>query len=72
MSERIKVTVNGSPVEIFRGMKVKHALIAFDQKLYAAAAEGRILVEDSHGFRIGLEGALSDGATINTRPRSGD
>lgn len=72
MGERITVIVNGRPVEIFVGMKVKHALIAFDQKVYAAAAEGRILVEDSHGFQIGLDGALSDGATINTRPRGDD
>jgi len=71
MSERITVTVNGSPVEIFRGMKVKHALMAFNQDLYAAAAQGRILVEDSRGFRIGLEGALSDGSRIITRPSGG-
>lgn len=72
MDEPITVSVNGSPVRIHRGMKVKHALIAFDQKTYAAAVEGRILVEDSHGFRIGLEGTLSNGATINTRPRGGE
>lgn len=72
MGDRITVTVNGNPVEIFQGMKVKHALIAFDQMLYAAAAQGRILVEDSHGFRIGLDGALSDGSRIITRPCRSD
>ncbi|MCU0586985.1 MAG: hypothetical protein MUF52_02410 [Syntrophobacteraceae bacterium] len=67
MGERIRVLVNGRPVEIYRGMKVKHALIAYDQNVYAAAAEGRVVVEDVHGFRVGLEGALSDGAAITTR-----
>jgi sulfur carrier protein ThiS len=70
MDELITVSVNGSPVRIHRGMKVRHALIAFDQEIYAAAMEGRIVVEDSRGFRIGLDGALSNGARILTRPRS--
>jgi hypothetical protein len=70
MSEQITVFVNGAPVRIHRGMKVKHALIACDQELYAAAMDGRITVEDSRGFPIGLEGALSSGARILTRPRS--
>ncbi len=70
MDEQITVFVNGAPVQIHRGMKVKHALIAFDQEIYAAAMDGRIIVEDSRGFRIGLEGALSTGARILTRPRN--
>ncbi len=69
MREQITVFVNGAPVRIPRGMKVKHALIAFDQETYAAASDGRVVVEDSRGFRIGLDGALSDGARIATRSR---
>jgi hypothetical protein len=72
MEERITVLVNGRPVEIHRCMKVKHALIAYDQGVYTAAAGGSVIVEDSHGFRVGLDGALSDGAVITTRPRSSD
>jgi hypothetical protein len=68
MDERITVIVNGHPVQIYRGMKVKHALIALDQQIYSAAVEGRIVVEDSRGFRIGLDGALAHGAAISTRP----
>ncbi len=70
MGERITVIVNGIPVRLFRGMRVKHALIALDQKIYAAATEGRIWIEDAHGFRIGLEGALSDGTILKTRERT--
>ncbi|NTW35124.1 MAG: hypothetical protein HGB17_03155 [Syntrophobacteraceae bacterium] len=70
MSEQITVFVNGARVRIHRGMNVEHALLAFDQEIYLAAIEGRIVVEDSRGFRIGLDGALTNGARILTRPRS--
>jgi hypothetical protein len=69
MSEQITVFVNGTPVRIHRGMKVEHALIAFDQKIYAAVMDGMMVVEDSRGFRVGLDGALSEGAAITTRSR---
>lgn len=69
MAERIRVFVNGSPVEILRGMQVKHALIAFDQKIYEAALAGRMVVRDERGFRLGLEGALAHGVHILVRPR---
>ena len=67
MDERITVVVNGQRVEVYRGMRVKHALIALDQELYAAASEGRIVVEDAQGFRVGLEGSLHEGARLRTR-----
>ena len=67
MEENIAVFVNGSPVTIYRGMQVKHALISYDQSLYEACSSGEMSVEDEHGFRVGLEGALHDGAKIYTR-----
>jgi hypothetical protein len=70
MEERITVFVNGEPVELYRGMRVKHALIALDQRLYQDAAEGGIVVEDQHGFRLGLDGALHPGTRLTTRRRS--
>ncbi len=63
----MEVFVNGNKVQIYRGMKVKHALIAFDQALYTAAVEGKIGVEDENGFALGLDGGLSEGAKIFTR-----
>ncbi|MFZ2447742.1 MAG: hypothetical protein WAW37_15405 [Syntrophobacteraceae bacterium] len=63
----MEVFVNGRKVRIHRGMSVKHALIACDQDLYRAALEGALRVEDENGFVVGLDGALSDGARINTR-----
>ncbi len=69
MNERIEVFINDNPVFIYRGMQVKHALISYDYSVYQACERGDVRVEDEHGFRIGLEGALSDGAKIYTKKR---
>jgi hypothetical protein len=68
MEERITVFVNGQTVELYQGMQVKHALIALDQRLYNDALEGKIVVEDHRGFRLGLDGSVHSGAHINTHP----
>lgn len=68
MADRMTVYVNDRPVRIFRGMAVRHALIAADETLYRAARAGDVIVEDGSGFRVGLEGSLDDGARIYTRP----
>ena len=60
------VYVNGNEVRLHRGMKVKHALIAFDQSLYDAAEAGDLVVRDASGFNVGLEGSLRDGARLST------
>jgi hypothetical protein len=70
MEEIIVVHVNEKPVSLYRGMHVKHALISHDYAIYEACARGDMTVEDEHGFRVGLEGALHDGAKIYTRKRS--
>lgn len=67
MNEHITVFVNDQPVRIYRGMRVKHALIACDYALYRAAAAGEVLVEDTHGFKVGLEGSLQEGSRIFTK-----
>ncbi len=66
MSEQIGVYVNGKKISLYRGMKVKHALIAYDQSLYKAALAGEVRIEDSNGFAVGLEGGLADGFAIST------
>lgn len=66
MNENIAVYVNGQKVVVYRGMKVKHALIAYDQSLYGAALAGEVRVEDENGFTVGLEGCLAEGARIFT------
>jgi len=66
MNENIDVYVNDQKIALYRGMKVKHALIAYDQSLYKAALAGEVRVEDENGFTVGLEGSLADGAKIFT------
>lgn len=66
MKERLAVFVNREPVEVFRGMTVKHALIAYDEVVYEACRDGRATVENEDGFPLGLEGALEQGAQLFT------
>jgi hypothetical protein len=68
MTDQILVFVNDRSVKIYRGMRVKHALISCDYALYRAAEEGNLFIEDESGFRIGLEGALHEKSRIYTRP----
>ncbi|MBP1720497.1 MAG: hypothetical protein H6Q50_9 [Deltaproteobacteria bacterium] len=69
--DKMTVYVNDNEVTLHRGMKVKHALIAFDQSLYDAAEAGDLAVRDANGFNVGLEGSLRDGAKIYTRSAKG-
>jgi hypothetical protein len=69
MKEHWTVFVNGMPVKVHRAMKVKHALIASDEALYDACRNGRLIVETEDGFRVDLEGALSEGSRIVTKDR---
>jgi hypothetical protein len=66
MTEKITVFVDDRPVPLYRGMQVKHALIACDQTLYQRADRGELIVVDRNGFRLGLEGALQEGSRIFT------
>jgi hypothetical protein len=69
--EQLSVYVNGKKVMIYRGMTVKHALIACDDSLYRAAKEGSVIVEDEHGFAVGLEGSLHEGAKLYIKKAKG-
>ncbi len=62
--ERMTVYVDGRPLQLYRGMKVRHALISIESSLCAAVEEGRILVMDANGFEVGLDGALEDGSRL--------
>ncbi|MBN2687764.1 MAG: hypothetical protein JXR85_06255 [Deltaproteobacteria bacterium] len=68
MKDRIVVYVNDSKVAIYVGMQVRHALIACNESLYAAARNGEIAVTDESGFHIGLDGSLQEGARLYTKP----
>jgi hypothetical protein len=72
MKERFSVFVNGTAVEVHRGMKVKHALIAYGGRVYRDCTEGRATVRDESGFVVGLEGALHEGARYVVQTPEGD
>lgn len=69
MKDTIEIFVNDRKISIYRGMQVKHALIAYDQDVYKAASDGIARVEDENGFLVGLEGALHEGARVYVKPR---
>ena len=56
-SKKIKVYLNGKPVHIFRGMKVKHIL---NQNTLKEIRHGDKIVTDEDGHERGLEGSLTD------------
>ncbi len=58
---RIVVFVEDCEVPLFRGMEVKHALIAYNMNIYQEALEGKLKVVDEWGNEVGLSGAISDG-----------
>jgi len=64
------VFVNGRKVSVYRGMSVKHALIAYNQRTYEEAISADVRIEDENGFTLGLEGALAEGARIFVKPRT--
>ncbi len=70
MNRTIEVFVNDRQVSIYRGMKVRHALIAFDQAIYSAVSSGKLLVFDQNGFVLGLDGSLEEGAKIYTSEKA--
>lgn len=69
--EIISIFVNDRPVNIYRGMAVKHALLALDQNLYKAAQKGEIIVRDDQGFTVGLEGSLHHQSRLYTAKLQG-
>ena len=57
----MKVTVNDIQIDLMPGMTVRHALIGAG--LFGEAKEGK-KVFDERGNEVGLDGALSDNASI--------
>lgn len=57
----MKVYVNQTPVDLFPGMTVKHALIGAG---LLETIEGSKKVFDEWGNELGLDGALSEGMRI--------
>ena len=65
-SKRIKVYVNGEPIYIFKGMKVKHILT---QNMAKDVKNGTKIVMDGDGHERGLEGSLTNGEKLYIKER---
>jgi hypothetical protein len=61
----MQVTVDGTEVELLPGMTVRHAILA----RYGADDEN-VRVTDRWGNLVGLDGAVSDGASLHTARRT--
>jgi len=57
----MRVYVDGKPVDLVPGMRVKHAVISAGRM--AEISRG-LKVYDAWGHELGLDGALSDGMRI--------
>ena len=60
----MRVYVNGAPIEVLPGMKVRHALT--QAGLLSKIEDGK-KVYDQWGNEVGLDGALSEGMKLEVR-----
>lgn len=65
---RITVFVNDTPRRLFLGLRVRHAL---GHSVARLAELGQATVEDGHGNRVDLDGALYDGERLYVRQQAG-
>ncbi|MDX5474858.1 MAG: hypothetical protein LPK00_04910 [Bacillaceae bacterium] len=57
----MKININGIPIELFHGAKVKHALLKTDEDLYKKVLSGKAIVQDQEGNETEINGAVGDG-----------
>ena len=68
----MQVNVNGRPVEIFAGAKVRDVLRRYSRVEWKRVRDGGRTVCDRHGHEIGLDGELTGGEELITRDRPGE
>jgi hypothetical protein len=63
----MQVKVNGQPVEIFAGAKVRDVLRRYSRTAWKRVRDGGSKVCDTHGHEVGLDGELTGGEELITR-----
>jgi hypothetical protein len=58
----MKVFVNEKEIILFRGAKVKDAVLSFDRKILRETAQYEI--SDIYGNQTGVDGALQEGSRL--------
>jgi hypothetical protein len=74
VSDRIRVFVNASPVEVPSGAEAREAILAHDPELAQRAAAGAALVTDARGIEVPLDAPLEAGSILRVvvRARRGE
>lgn len=57
----MKVLINGQEILLFRGAKIKHALLKKDPQLYKLVLQQQAEVRDQEGNHVDLQGAVAEG-----------
>jgi len=67
--ERAPVTVyvNDTPVVVSFDAQVRHALLAYDPRLYRLVREGKAEIIDNEGHSVDVYGAVGDGWKFHVR-----
>lgn len=60
----MKVTINGTPLEIFQGATVGDVLRKFSKELYTKVSKGKYSVQDHRAYELCLKGELAGGEKI--------
>ncbi|HAA16756.1 MAG TPA: hypothetical protein DCE41_35615 [Cytophagales bacterium] len=61
----MEIKVNNQEVDIFRGARVKDAVLQYSLDEYREVIRGRKVVEDEQGIRLGLGGRLKAEAHLS-------
>jgi hypothetical protein len=64
MSDRIRVFVNATPLDLSIGAKVAEAVAAYDPGLLPNLVSGAAYVTDGRGIEIDADSSLSSGAIL--------
>ncbi|EGL83078.1 hypothetical protein CathTA2_1418 [Caldalkalibacillus thermarum TA2.A1] len=65
----MEVYVNGQRVILFKGAKVKHALLKADESLYHLARAGKVVIRDQEGNLVDWNGRADEGFHYDVKPR---
>ncbi|RKQ88631.1 hypothetical protein [Brockia lithotrophica] len=63
----VTVYVNGSPVIVSFDAQVRHAILAYDPRLYRLVRDGKAEIVDQEGHPVDLYGAVGEGWVFHVR-----
>jgi hypothetical protein len=70
MTDRIRVFVNATPLDLSTGARVGEAVAAYDPALVARVSDGTAYVTDGRGIEIEGDAPLTSGAILRVVVRA--